>query len=1148
MDFKALVTAQLEANSAETELKNLCKDRDINLKVKIDDDEIKNLARKISKDKSFQVTAHLKDTSLKNIQHQLESMVKGMNIDLSKAFNVNSPTNPAKKYGQQVGNVISQSAEKAISNVSSKVIGNGFKVSKGMSDKVESEIESIVKDMTNGKGKVSKITINTKTSFNKKTLENVEELKSATVQYTNAAGEAIIKTLQWERIGTDKSAKKGQKAVMGWRESTAKYTKSVEEASKATANFENTQKKTANRLSNQTKQIYKSAIDPNASKTIKEQTHLDDLENRYKDINTEIGKLSGLTGTAFVDQENHINDLITDLKIVKKSYQDAESTATSLRSKPIDVVQDEVSKKVKGLEADIEKAGVSSQDLTDYITEMNKALKNPIDVAGINSVLNTYSKASAELAKLKKEASAQQSLEKAQIKSNGLISEIEKAKVDNTGLENFKATINGVEVSADDLIKSLNEVKTSGDVSVLSEQWKSFTNQAKQAGVMAEKAIDNAKKISSITKDFKTGKYSATSKEMSSKLLPFDEKDIESVTKAKKYLKEYNDAYEKLENHFNGENVLSNSDLIVTFDKLETSASGFKNAIKEVTIDTKGLDSLGDSTKKLQERLESIKNTDTSKFENASAYQKMTTYIKDAEEAMSRFNAEKEKGENANFSVLTKEMKEVESATKKAEMQYKNLYAQVNKLDATTASNKALSWLNNNDKVYKDKNLSGAIESIADRLKDVTLQGEFDSLQKELNSYISKAQAAGLTGKSWISGFKQSFGAIAQFTGIYGVLQNVVEEIPRQMVQAVYDVDTAMTSLYKVTDETSERYEKFMTNAGTQAKELGRTMSSFIEQTAEWSKLGYTLNQSEELAKASSIYSNVGEVDDATAVSDLVTTMKAFNIESSNAIDIIDQLNILGNKFATSSSDLGEGLQKSASAMNTAGTDLNHTLAILTGGAEITQSAGEFGNFLKVASMRIRGMKGELEELGEEVDDSVDSISKVQTQILNLTHGAVNIFDDSGEFRDYFDIMEEISVIHDKLSSTEQASLDELLFGKQRANQGAALIQAFQSGQIQKALEATYNAEGSAIQEQERWMESLEAKVQQFKAAFQSLSNTTLNSDFLKDIVDVGTGAIEVLDSLIDKIGLLGTIGAGVGIGALIKNFGNSNEFCPLWV
>lgn len=61
------------------------------------------------------------------------------------------------------------------------------------------------------------------------------------------------------------------------------------------------------------------------------------------------------------------------------------------------------------------------------------------------------------------------------------------------------------------------------------------------------------------------------------------------------------------------------------------------------------------------------------------------------------------------------------------------------------------------------------------------------------------------------------------------------------------------------------------------------------------------------------------------------------------------------NKFAVDAASLGDALSKSASAMNAAGTDMYKTLAMITGGSEITQNAGEFGNFLKVASMRLRG-------------------------------------------------------------------------------------------------------------------------------------------------------------------------------------------------
>lgn len=349
-----------------------------------------------------------------------------------------------------------------------------------------------------------------------------------------------------------------------------------------------------------------------------------------------------------------------------------------------------------------------------------------------------------------------------------------------------------------------------------------------------------------------------------------------------------------------------------------------------------------------------------------------------------------------------------------------------------------------------------------------------NEIEQEFLGVSNAARQAGKLGLSFFDSVKEQGKKFIQWFSITDVIMESIQTM-KKMADAVYEIDTAMTNLYKVTDETGQRYDKFLDSATGKAQELGRTVSSLVEQTANWSKLGFSLDEAEKLAELSSIYANVAEVSDDTAVSDMVTAMKAFNIEASDAITIVDMLNTLGNKYATSAADLGTGLSKSASAMATAGTSIEKTLAMLTGGAEITQSADEFGNMLKVGSMRIRGMKGELEALGEEVDENVESISKMQTQVLNLTHGKVNIFDDNGEFKDYYDIMEGVAKIYSDLSSTEQASLSEILFGKQRGNQGAALIQAFQSGQIQKAYEDIQDSAGSAYEEQARWMESLEA-------------------------------------------------------------------------
>lgn len=411
-----------------------------------------------------------------------------------------------------------------------------------------------------------------------------------------------------------------------------------------------------------------------------------------------------------------------------------------------------------------------------------------------------------------------------------------------------------------------------------------------------------------------------------------------------------------------------------------------------------------------------------------------------------------------------------------------------------------------------------------------------NQLEKELYDVSNAARQAGKLGLSFFDKLKQGMAQFTMWTSATYIVMRAIR-VGKDMVKNVKEIDTAMTSLYKVTDETSSRYNKFLDSASDKAKELGRSVSSLVEQTAEWAKRGYSLGEAEELAKTSSIYANVGEVDDETAVSDITTAMKAFNIEANESITIVDKLNNLGNKYATSSADLGEGLTKSASALKLAGNDINQSLAMITGGTEITQNASEMGNAIKVMSMRIRGMKGELEALGEE-SEGIESISKIQTQILNQTQGAVNIFKDNGDFKSTYEIIEGIAKVYDKLSQTDQAALLETIAGKQRGNQIAALIQSFQSGQAQKAYADAIESSGSAMREQERWLESLEAKTQQFESAWQSLSNTFLDSGLLKGLVDLGTIGVKALEGLVDTFGSLGTVGIGAGLFAGIKNIG----------
>jgi len=368
--------------------------------------------------------------------------------------------------------------------------------------------------------------------------------------------------------------------------------------------------------------------------------------------------------------------------------------------------------------------------------------------------------------------------------------------------------------------------------------------------------------------------------------------------------------------------------------------------------------------------------------------------------------------------------------------------------------------------------------------------------------------------------------AANNFSTVTADIKNAASYI-KDMAEAVKDIDDAITELYKVTDETDKRYEQFFTNTCKNAKELGRSISCLVTHAAEWSKLGFSLDQAEKLAKISAIYAGISGADDVSAISGLAAAMKAFNIEAENSITIVDSLNKLGKEFSAGSSDLGEGLKNSAASMSAAGADMNETLAMLTGGSEITKSAEEFGDFLNIAGMRIRGMKDELEALGEEVEPFAGSIDEIQTRILRLTGGRINIFDSSSNLRDYYDIMKDIADVYSGLSSANQDSLDGILFGKQNSAYGSALIQAFKSGQVQKALDASLNSSGSAMKEQELQLESLEGKTSQLQAAFQSLCSKVIDSDLLKFFTDLGTAGVNALDGLADVLGKIDSFFSG---------------------
>ncbi|HAU88356.1 MAG TPA: hypothetical protein DCW90_23635 [Lachnospiraceae bacterium] len=180
-------------------------------------------------------------------------------------------------------------------------------------------------------------------------------------------------------------------------------------------------------------------------------------------------------------------------------------------------------------------------------------------------------------------------------------------------------------------------------------------------------------------------------------------------------------------------------------------------------------------------------------------------------------------------------------------------------------------------------------------------------------------------------------------------------------------------------------------------------------------------------------------------------------------------------------------------------------------------------------------MKGDLQELGEDVDENVVSISKMQTQVLNLTHGKVNIFDDStGAFKSTYEILKEIAAVYPKLKDTEQADLLETIAGKNRANEVAALLGNWK--QAENAVDSALNSDGSALKEYGTYADSIEGKVKKLSATFSELANNLVKSGTAKGAISFLTSILNIVNKLTHNVGTIGTLGITTIITQVVRN------------
>lgn len=574
---------------------------------------------------------------------------------------------------------------------------------------------------------------------------------------------------------------------------------------------------------------------------------------------------------------------------------------------------------------------------------------------------------------------------------------------------------------------------------------RSAQNAARQYTQNFQRQINSSK----LKYNIDTGKYAAASSRMSKQLGAYGTQDTANIQKATVALASYNQALDKLQNHYNGSNVLGKKQLQQTFQDMTKAGDTFKNTLSQIR---------DESSKALSPSIASASGN------------KVVSYMNANSKAVKKYGAE----------------------LKELEQQYRSM---------TTIEEKA-----NYDKVFAN-------------LK-------------------SRIDAEGLSGNSWFGELKRATGQIAQFAGVYGMLQNTVMQIPYKAITAIKDYDAAMTNMQMATGISNTQAQELMNTYSDMGKQLKVTGVDVATSATEWMKQGKTIEESNKLAQDSIVLSKIGDLSSDDATRTITAAMKSYDLNESQVMDFVDQISAIDMASATDVGGLADAFNEVAANANQAGISTKQLLSYAAVIGETTQEGmSSVGTSLNAIFSRMGNIK--LSRL-KDYQNGGEDLSNVETVLRGV---GISLRDTDGEFRNFGDVLDETAGRWSEFGTVQQRAVAQAFSGTNHMNDFMVLMQ--QYSKAQEYMQIADDASGTSMEKYSAYTDSLEGKLEGLKSTFESLSSTVLDSDALKGFVSGGTEVLGLIDKLTNSLGVMGTVAVGAGIFQGKNNSGKSTWDSP---
>ena len=348
-------------------------------------------------------------------------------------------------------------------------------------------------------------------------------------------------------------------------------------------------------------------------------------------------------------------------------------------------------------------------------------------------------------------------------------------------------------------------------------------------------------------------------------------------------------------------------------------------------------------------------------------------------------------------------------------------------------------------------------------------------------------------------------------------ISGAVSAITRSFKEALAtmkEVDTELVAIQKVTNNTDAEMASLSEHAYEVASQYGVAVADYLESVGTFAKAGYK-EMSEDMAELATKTQLVGDVNSNTANQFLLSADAAFKMKGNveELSGVLDRANEIENNDATSIQKMAEGFPIVANVASMANMSIDETMAALGTITAVTQESGsKAATALRALILNIIG------DTETEIEDGVtwtkEEIEGLNDVLWVYAEDAMKAADATGKIVDPMKAVAALAEAYKDgvLTQAQLAEIETKLGGKLRTNQLDALIKNYDM--YAEMLDKVASAAGSADKEVGVMLTSWEAKTNQLKNTWTEFIAKTIDTSWIKGLVDALTWLIDGFDNL----------------------------------